>query len=156
MPSATPFFARIEGSALAATIQGSSLLNGVLSGIHLLGLTLLLGSVLVTFLRLAGVFSEYPVEEVTRASRRGSLAGLALSLPSGLLLLAPRIVTASENSTFRIKMALLCAALVTQVVFQQRAAQGRRSPLPASAAGGLTLLLWFGVALAGLAFIFLE
>lgn len=156
MPSAVPFLSRIEGSVLATTIQGSTTLNGVLSGVHLIGLTVLLGSVFVTAVRLAGVFADYPVEDVTRASRRGSLFGLALSLPSGLLLLAPRVVAASENPTFRLKMTLICAALLTQLTIHQRAARGRRSLLPPAVAGGLTLLLWLGVALAGLAFILLE
>jgi hypothetical protein len=156
MPSALPFLSRIEGSALAATIQSSTLLNGVLSGVHLLGLTLILGSAIVAAMRLAGVFGEYPVADVTRATRWGSLFGLALSLPTGLLLVAPRVVSASANPTFRLKMTLLCAAVAAHAAFLERATRGRRALLPPAAAGGLTVVLWLGVALAGLAFILLE
>ncbi len=154
----TSFFARIEASGIATTISQSVPLNGILSGLHLVGLTLLVGSVLVSTLRLLGlVLPHEPVAEVTRAARRGSVLGLATSVASGLLLLSPRISRAAVNYIFQLKMLLLCAAAAYHFTIYRDAARGAgRTGLPPRVAGALGLLLWFGVVLAGAAFILIE
>jgi hypothetical protein len=154
----TSFFARIEASGIATTISQSVPLSGILSGLHLVGLTLLVGSVLVSTLRLLGVVLPHePVAEVTRAARRGIVLGLALSVTSGLLLLSPRISRASANYIFQLKMLLLCAAAAFHFAIYRDAARGtggqRLSP---RVAGALGLLLWSAVVLAGSAFILIE
>ena len=154
----TSFFARIEASGIATTISQSVPLSGVLSGLHLVGLTLLVGSVLVSSLRLLGVvLPDEPVAEVTRAARRGIVLGLAISVASGLLLLSPRISRASANYIFQLKMLLLCAAAAFHFAIYRNAALGKgRAGLSPRVAGALGLLLWFAVVLAGAAFILIE
>lgn len=154
----TSFFARIEASGIATTISQSVPLNGVLSGLHLVGLTLLVGSVLVSTLRLLGVVLPHePVAEVTRATRRGIAVGLAISVASGLLLLSPRISRASANYIFQLKMLLLCAAAAFHFTIYSNAARGSgRTGLAPRVVGALGLLLWFAVVLAGAAFILIE
>ena len=156
MSSAEPLFAQIEASAIATTIQGSSLLNGLLSGLHLVGLSMLLGSVVVIAASLMGLFGSSALEPLTRAARRASLAGLALSIVTGLLLVSPRIVGASENPTFRVKMGLLITASIVMLGLQHPSARGRHALLPRAVTALLAVALWTGVALAGLAFILLE
>ena len=154
----TSFFARIEASGIASTISQSVPLSGILSGLHLVGLTLLVGSVLVSTLRLLGVVLPHePVAEVTRAARRGIVLGLAISVASGLLLLSPRISRASANYIFQLKMLLLCAAAAFHFAIYRNAARGTDRPgLSPRAAGALGLLLWSAVVLAGVAFILIE
>ena len=157
MPPLVPFFSTVEASTVAATIRDSVILTGLLSGGHLIGLTLLVGSVLVSSARVAGIlFNDQPVSEVTLAARRASIVGLALSVSTGLLLLAPRIVTASNDRVFRIKMLLLAGAALFHVAVYLPAARGRRSPVPPAMAGGAAFLLWFSVVLAGFAYILFE
>ena len=157
MSSLAPFFSQVEASAVATAIRDSVLLTGTLSGLHLIGLTLLVGSVLVSSTRLVGLqFNDQPIAEVTRAARRGSVLGLALSVSTGLLLVAPRIATASTDRIFIIKMLILCTAAVFHFAVYQPAARGLRSAVSPAIAGGVTFLLWFGVVLAGCAFILLE
>jgi len=157
MSALTPYFSQIEASAIATAIRGSSAATASLSGLHLIGLTLLVGSVLVSSTRVAGVlFYDQPVAEVTRAARRGSIVGLALSVSTGLLLVAPRIVATADNGVFRIKMLLVVTAAVFHFAVYQPAAQGLRSVVPPAIAAVVGWLLWFGVALAGCAFILLE
>ena len=91
-----------------------------------------------------------------RAARRGSVLGLALSISTGLLLVAPRIATASTDRVFIIKMLILFTAAVFHFAIYQPAARGRQSLVSPSLAGGVAFLLWFGVVLAGCAFILLE
>lgn len=153
-----PFFARVETTGIATTISRSVLLTGLLSGIHLLGLTLLVGGVLVSSLRLLGVvLPDGPVADVLRAARRGIVLGLMVSVASGLLLVAPRVSAASANGIFQVKMLLLCAAAAFHFAIYRDAARGvNRARLPPGVAGALGLVLWFGVVLAGCAFILLE
>lgn len=152
-----PFFSQVEASGIATAIRESALLTGTLSGLHLIGLTLLVGSVLVSSTRLVGMlFHDQPVGEVTRATRGGSIVGLALSVSTGLLLVAPRIATASNDRIFRIKMLTLGAAIAFHFSVYLPAARGRRSRVSPAIAGSVAFLLWCGVLLAGCAFILLE
>jgi hypothetical protein len=155
-PLAESLIARVEASSLATMIQGSTVLNGMLSGLHLVGLTLLLGSVLVTSVAIAGLIGPFPIEDLTRAARRASFWGLALSVVTGLLQVSPRVVAAVDNPTFRLKMALLVLGLVVLVGLQHPVARGRRPSVPPLVTAVLAVAVWAGVALAGLAFILLE
>ena len=151
------FLARIEASGVATTIGRSMPVTGILSGLHLIGMTLLVGAVLVSTLRLMGVVLPHePVAEVTRAARRGIVLGLALSMTTGLLLLSPRIVAATTNYIFQLKMLLLCAAAAFHFAIYQGAARGTSRRVPLGVAGALGLTLWFGVVLAGCAFLLIE
>jgi hypothetical protein len=154
----TPFLARIEASGIATAVGRSVLLTGVLSGFHLIGLTLLVGGVLVSALRLLGVVLPHePVAEVTRAARRGIALGLAVSVTTGLLLLSPRISRASANYIFQLKMLLLCAAVAFHIAIFRDAARGTsRARVSPRIAGALGMLLWSSVVVAGCAFILLE
>ncbi len=158
MTALAPFLARVEASTLATTIGQSTLLNGLLSGIHLLGLTLIVGGVLVSSLRLLGVLlPDHPVAELTSASRRAIVAGLAISVTSGLLLLSPKAAIVPTNTIFQTKMLLLSAAVAFYFAIYRRAARGDAGTfLSPRLTGALGLALWTSVALAGCAFILLD
>jgi hypothetical protein len=152
----TSFLTWLQTTSVASTIGESILLTGFLSAIHLVGLTLLVGAVLVTSLRMLGIFlTDLPVNDVARGPERGMLLGLAISLVSGVLLFAPRAPAAAESSFFQIKMLTLVAAIAFH--FSVYRGVARRSDVgSAKVAGGLGLMLWFGVAIAGCLFILLE
>ena len=157
MPMAA-FLAWIQTTRIAATIGDSTLLTGFLSGIHLLGLTWLVGAALVSSLRMAGlILTDRPLRDVTSGPGRGMIMGLAISVTSGLLLFSPRATVAAANSFFQVKMLLLGAA----VLFHFAVYRGisRRTDAESSAVkltGGVGFILWFGVAVAGCAFILFE
>ena len=157
MPIAA-LLAWIQTTRIASTIGNSTLLTGLLSGIHLLGLTWLVGAALVSSLRMVGMtLTDRPLSDVTSGPGRGMIMGLAISVSSGLLLFSPRAVMAADNSFFQVKMLLLCAA----VLFHFAVYRGisRRTDAESSAVkftGGVGLILWFGVAVAGCAFILFE
>ena len=134
------------------------MLTGVLSSIHLLGLTLLVGGMLVSSLRMMGlVLTSRPAAEVTSAPRRAVVAGLSVSVATGLLLLAPRVTNAVQNGFFQLKMMLLVVSTIFSLTVYRQLANGREgSPVQLRVEGVLGLLLWFGVVLAGAAFILLE
>jgi hypothetical protein len=151
------FLSWVQATPVASTISQSLTLNGLLSSMHLVGIALLVGGVLVSSLRLMGaVLMPWPADEVTRTARRAGAVGLSIAVATGALLVSPRIVNASESSYFQAKMVLVLSALLCHVTLYQRAStmtlQGRRS----FGIGALGLALWLGVVLAGAAFILLE
>jgi uncharacterized protein DUF6644 len=143
---------------MATTIAQSQLLNGFLSGIHLLGLTLIVGGALVSSLRLLGIiFPERPVLAVTAAAGRGIILGLAVSVATGFPLFASRATTIAENGFFQIKMLLLVTAVVFHFTLYRRVTRRLDvQPRLLKFTGAWGLALWFGVAAAGCAFILLE
>jgi uncharacterized protein DUF6644 len=156
--SLVPLFARLEMTAVGTTIAQSVLLTGALSAAHLVGFTLLMGSALVSNLRLTGVlFPNRPLVDITMPGARGVAAGLAISVVTGLLLFSARASAAAQNRTFQIKMLLLVGAAVFQFGVQSRMLRRIASaPWLAPVSGVVGLLLWFGVAAAACAFILLE
>jgi hypothetical protein len=102
----------LEMTAVAAAVRESVLLTGFLSGLHLVGMTLIGGSALVSGMRMIGIaFAEFPASDVTRVTRRNIAAGVTISVVSGMLLFAPRASTAIGSGYFQLKMLLLAAAV---------------------------------------------
>lgn len=154
----TSLLAQVQSSGIAKTIGQSQLMTGALSSVHLLGLTLIVGSTLVSSLRLLGVaLRDRPVAEVTDAPRRGIAVGLTISVTTGLLLFAPRASTAVQNGFFQLKMLLLASAALFYFTVYRKVARGRgEGSLQRKVAGVVGPALWFGVVLAGAGFILLE
>src|ERR1700693_2015452 len=120
---------------------------------HLLGLTLLLGTVLIMALRLFGfVLRTKAVAEIARELRPWSLGGLTLVVLTGLLLFVSEATKCWGNIAFRYKMLFLFLALLFQFTALQRvsrADQYRFSPLARKITALTSVLLWFGVGMAG-------
>ena len=151
------FFAWLETTRMALAVRDSVVLTAGLSATHLLGFTLSTGGGLLSNLRLLGVlFAHRPLTEISRPATRGVLVGLMVSIITGALLFSPRAVTASENSTFQLKMLLLAAAAVFQFAVHQRIMARSSPPRLQRLMGALGILLWIGLALAGCAFILFE
>ena|SRR5262245_3919184 len=150
-------FSAIEKSTIAMAIRDSTILTGGLSGLHLVGLTLVVGSVLVSGAALAGwVANDQPIAEITRAARRASIVGLCISIATGLLLVSFRLSMSLGSGAFQIKMLTLAVAALFHFFVYVPTARGRRSLIPPGLVGVLNFLLWFGVVLGGCAFILLE
>lgn len=147
----------VEATSLAGAIRESSRLTGALSAFHLIGLTLIAGGAVVSNLAGFGFLGETDHgAEATRPVARAMTVGLCISVMTGLLLLAPRASGAVGNSTFQLKMSLLALAALLHFTLQRA---NRRTPTVSGmgrAGGALELVLWFGVALAGCAYILLE
>jgi hypothetical protein len=124
--------------------------------VHLLGLTLLLGTVLVLNLSLLGaMMPRQSIPEMARATAPLLWTGVALALGSGTLLFLAEAVKCYYNVAFWYKMGLLASAVVFQLIVHQRlkVASGPPTGLTKGTAA-VSLLLWFGVAGAGRAIAF--
>ena len=153
-----PFFTWLQATRIATTVGGSRYLTAGLSATHLIGFTVIMGSAVVSNLRLVGaLFPGRPIPEVAGPAARAIALGLLVSVTTGLLLFAPRASTAADNDIFRVKMLLLAsAALFHFTVHRPVAMRAQAAPGTLRLTGALGLALWFGVAVSGCAFILLE
>jgi len=142
-----------EGTPVGSAIVNSSWLFPVAEAIHLLALTVLLGIIVIVSLRLFGcVLVDQSISEVASEFDRYTWISLGAMITTGLLLFLSAALKYYSSSNFRIKMALLAAAIIFQVsVFRKitRSQTADKKPSLAKLAGIISLALWLGVAIAG-------
>ena len=126
--------------------------------IHLFGLTLLLGSVLLSSLNLLGLFQRAKASaQIRREMQPVMLIGLSLMIGSGALIFIGGAEAYYAGYWFRLKMVLLAVALLFHVTLHRLIAGApaeRFSPTVRRIAGLTTLALWFAVGCAGRAIAF--
>jgi hypothetical protein len=120
---------------------------------HLLGLTVLLGTVLVLSLRLAGLIMKHqPVAQLAREMSSLTSVALALMLVTGYLMFSAEAIKCFESEPFRLKMVFLFLAILFHFTLYRkisRTNEDRFSPVLGKLAAGIALILWFGVGAAG-------
>jgi Family of unknown function (DUF6644) len=150
--SLLPVFEWMQTTPLGQTIRHSAALIALLEIVHLIGLTLLLGTILMVDLSLLGLgIGRHPVSIIARELSQWTIAGLAIMLASGPLILFSEAVRCYKTPAFWIKMALLAIAVTFHFTIHRKVTLAE-PPLPRSRAGlvaSLSLVLWIGVALAG-------
>ena len=115
-------------------------------------LTVLLGTVLVLSLRLLHLaLVRQPLAAVARSLAPLTFWSLMTMLASGSLLFTSEALKCYENPPFLFKMAMLAAAIVFQWTVVRPAVRGPIEPgrLRSAATALLSLVLWFGVGVAG-------
>lgn len=121
----------------------------VASVIHVLGLALLLGPILLIDLRLLGAFPSLPLLPFVRAVRPFAVAGLGLLILSGTVLFAADAVALAQSDTFRLKLLLVGLGLANAMAFPLL----WRGEEPAGTAARVmalgSLLAWTAAAVAG-------
>jgi len=118
----------------------------VIQSVHLIGIALLVGSIAITNLRLIGyVLPDYGIAEVNRRFAPWRRIGFAIMLITGPLLFAADVPRYTSNRAFRLKMAVLAAALAFHFTMQNwLVMQGRRK-----LAAFISITLWTCVVLGG-------
>ena len=147
-----PAFAWLQHSYLGETIRHSAPLIALLESVHLIGLTLLIGTILMVDLTLLGHgIGRHPASKIARELRGWTIAGLAILLASGPFLLSAEAIRCYKTPAFWIKMMLLALAVTYHFTIHRRVALAE-PPVSRHNAGmvaSLSLTLWIGVALAG-------
>ena len=150
MASIFPFFQWCEKTWLFHTISDHESFFPALETIHLFGLVLLLGTIVILSLRLLGVImARQPVPELARELANYSTSGLALMLSSGVLMFVATAVRNYSNTSFWIKMMFLAAALTFHFTYFRKVLRSDASGIPrwrGKLAAWGALILWFGVA----------
>lgn len=155
-----PLLESVSNWAPIALIRDSKYGMPAVQSFHLLGLTMLLATVVVLDLRLVGLgLRDYGLARLARQLKPWTVGAIALVMSSGLLIFLATPGKYVDSHPFRLKMALLCGALLFHFVVL------RRFTAPDSVArhrminimvAFLSLTLWFGVGWAGRAIAFIP
>jgi hypothetical protein len=146
-----PFFHWVDTSWLSLEIRASTWQFAVFEMIHLIGLTMLLGSLMVLNFRLFGYgMRRQPMADLARDLRGWLLSGMVIVLGSGVFLFFGEPMKLFSSVPFHVKMILLALALIFQFTLYARVTNGKETPSAMNKlAGVVSLVLWFGVGLAG-------
>ena len=153
-----PYVTRLGNTPFALWLGMSTWRIAGLLTAHLFGLTLLLGTVVLSSLNLLGLFQrDKAPSQLRREMQPVMLIGLAVMLVTGALIFTGGAEAYFSGSWFRLKMELLLAASIFHVtVYQVVSRRALPRAVPQRLTGIVMLLLWFGVACAGRAIAFFE
>lgn len=147
-----PFFEWLDATGLGTTVRESIWAFPVLEAVHLVGLGLLGGAVLVVDLRLLGTgLKRQSIPELVDHARPWLVAALLLMFATGVPLFLSEAVKCYYNTSFWVKMLTLPVAIT--FTFRVRRRLSRAETLDTSwrtrLLGTLSLALWFTVAAGG-------
>jgi hypothetical protein len=156
-PHAGPAWAVwLEGSGLAAAMRHWLWLYPIVEISHILGFVFVIGAAVMFDLRLLGFSRRLPVDAMAHHLLPWSWAGLALVVPSGLMMFAAHAAEWVGNPALWVKLGFLAAAGLNALVFDRGVFrsvaawnQGVRAPAAAQLAAVASLLFWGGVVSAG-------
>lgn len=147
-----PFFEWCEATWLGQLIRDSVWAFPVIEAVHLLGLCLLGGAVLIVDLRLLGYgLRNQPIAHVARGARPWLGAGVTVMLSTGFLLFMSEAVKCYHNPSFWVKITTLPVALAFTFAVRQPMAMrdGFETSWRSRALATVSIGLWFTVAAAG-------
>jgi hypothetical protein len=147
-----PFFEWCEASWLGNAIRDSLWLFPVIEAVHLLGLCVLGGAVLLLDLRLLGVaLRGQPIARLAHDARPWLIGGLVVMLLTGTALFLSESVKCYYNTSFWVKITTLPVAIVYTLTVRERFARSgpNDTTLASRVVALLSLGLWFTVAAAG-------
>jgi hypothetical protein len=147
----------LESTSPAIAISESTWLFPAVESIHVLAITLVVGSITMVDLRLLGInLRERHVGELIAEVLPWTWASFAVAVCTGVLLFSSNATHYWGTVPFRAKMLLLALAGLNMAVFHatvHRSVEGwgRRphAPRAAKICGGISLGLWIGVVAMG-------
>jgi len=151
------FLGWLEATAASTALRESHYLYLAVLATHVLTLTVFLGTAIIVDLRLLGLaMIRVPVSQILTRLLPWTAGGFAVMATSGSLMFYASPADKFGNLFFRAKMMLLVlAGLAVWLFFRtvhRRIDEWDDDPLPPPAArlaGGLTLLLWTAILVAG-------
>jgi hypothetical protein len=146
----------LEHRPFAIAIAESTWLFPIVETLHVLALTVVVGSVVMMDLRLLGIGSkDRAASEVIASSLPWAWTAFAVAFTAGSLMFSSKASTYYTNVPFRIKVVCLLLAAVNMLVFHLFTARGMAAwdrgtpPLGARLAAGVSLTLWIVIVATG-------
>jgi hypothetical protein len=150
-------FLWLQQTNIATTIREGDAWFPWIECVHVLALTLVIGSIAIVDLRLIGWASRHrSIAKLSADVLPCTWLAFAVAVISGLLLFSSNAVKYSHNFPFQLKMLLLVFAGLNMSIFHafsnprmRHWEMTSRTPWPAKLAGAMSLLLWIGIAAFG-------
>ncbi len=147
----------LESSQVADKIRNSLYLFPLVESCHVLGLTMVFGTIAIIDLRLLGIAStRRPFRRIASDVLKWTWAAFALTVFTGFLMFITNAAVYYHNFFFRTKMALLLLAGINMLMFELTAARSmhrwdsdRRAPLAGRTVAAFSLLLWIAIIFLG-------
>ncbi len=149
----------LESSMLAEFLRGLGIWTyGLINLVHILGIAMLFGAIVLLDLRLLGLWRSIPVATLARPTVPMAATGFALAIASGIMMLSFNTTEYHGNPFLYIKLpmvvvGLINVAVITRLPAWRRAMGGMagkssdRVVLPL--AGAVSLLIWLSVIVCG-------
>lgn len=144
----------LDAVGLVPWARGGAWVYPVANTLHLLGLVMLVGGIGIVDLRVLGVWRHLPLEALSRALTPVAVTGLAIMVPTGMVLFAADGQALAGSDIFERKLVLIVIALANALAF--RSLFGNRmgsweghAPPAARIMAGLSILLWLAIGTLG-------
>ena len=155
--SVAEFLASLQASGLAGRIRDSLYLFPLTESFHIIGLTMLFGTIAIIDLRLLGIAStRRPFTRIASDVLGWTWAAFALTLTTGLLMFITNAGVYYHNFYFRSKMALLALAGINVLMFKltdgrsvHRWDKDEAAPLAGKTVAAVSLVLWITIIFLG-------
>lgn len=146
----------LQDGAMGRAMRESLWLFPAVEIAHILGFALLIGTIIALDARILGWGKTLlAVDRLAALTLPLSIAGFALALPTGLLLLTTEAVHIGQNPAFLAKLGLIGLAGLNALILHRGAWRGvadwpADAPPPAARGAAIaSLALWLGVLIAG-------
>jgi hypothetical protein len=147
----------LQNLGFATAIRESDWLFPIIETVHVLALSMVVGSIFMLDLRLLGVASlDRRVTAVSASVLPWTWAGFCIAALAGLLMFASAAVKYWGIDWFRAKLILLALAGVNMLVFQFITSRRIRMwdlrlppPCAARVAGAISIILWISIVVCG-------
>ena len=147
------FFQWCEQSAIGEAIRGSAWLFPVIEAVHLIGLGIIAGAVLVVDLRLLGVgLGRQPVAQLSEGAEPWLLGSLMVMFATGIPMFLSEAIKCYYSFAFWVKMTSLFLAIAFTFTFRRRVSRMdliSTRPLLGRLTALVSLGLWSGVGWGG-------
>jgi hypothetical protein len=147
------FFMWCENSAIGDAIRSSTWYFPVIEAVHLLGLAMIGGAVLVVDLRLLNLgLRRQPLAQVARDAQPWLIGSLIVMIVTGSLLFMSEAMKCYYHVAFWEKMTSLFLAIVFTFTIQRKVVssdESRLNPVSAKIVAIVSLVLWTGVGIGG-------
>jgi len=147
----------VEGSTAATTIRNSLYLFPLIESFHVIGLSMVFGTIAIIDLRLLGIAStRRPFTRVASDILKWTWVAFGLTVTTGLLMFITNADVYYHNFFFRSKMALLALAGINMLMFElttgrsvHRWDKDESAPLAGKTVAAVSLLLWITIIFMG-------
>ena len=144
------FMEWLQAGSLATFIHQTKWAFTTIEVIHVIAISLVIGTIAVVDLRLLGLAStRRSFTELARPILKWTWAAFALAAVTGSLLFISQAAGYFVTTTFRIKLLIMIVAAVNMLIFEFMTVRGVQEwdknptpPTPARVAGGISLACW--------------